>query len=285
MPPIQKILFGSPGTGKSYKVREIAQQELDITYDEASGILENTVKTVFHPEYTHADFMGKLMPLTQGEKVTYKFYAGHFLQVLGEAYKSIINGETASYLLVIDELNRGNASAIFGSIFQLLDREDDGWSSYDIQLSDMELYALLEITLSSELFIESNGLEVRNEKGNRVTINNFWDEKIYQYRKAPPENELDSQVIKDAGRLITLLRRHKISLPPNLSILCTINTSDESIYYLDSAFKRRWDWEYIDIPTDGYLSDLPSELFGTMLVINGHEKGLWINILQALMNS
>ena len=71
--PLQKILFGSSGTGKSYKIREIAKQELQIKFDDNSKILKNTVKTVFHPEYTYADFMGKLLPLTQGNNVIYKY--------------------------------------------------------------------------------------------------------------------------------------------------------------------------------------------------------------------
>ena len=123
--PIQKILFGSPGTGKSYKVREIAKNELGIPFDEDTKILANTIKTVFHPEYTYADFMGKLLPLTQGGSVIYKFYPGHFLRILGMAYKALIDGSQENFLLVIDELNRGNAAAIFGTVFQLLDRPSD----------------------------------------------------------------------------------------------------------------------------------------------------------------
>ena len=88
--PIQKILFGSPGTGKSYQVGEIAQRSLGIKWNQRSKSLENTIKTVFHPEYTYSDFMGKLLPLTDEKgNVIYKFYPGHFLQALGMAYKEI----------------------------------------------------------------------------------------------------------------------------------------------------------------------------------------------------
>ena len=128
--PIQKILFGCPGTGKSYKIREIAEEQLNITFDSDTKILKNTVKTVFHPEYTYGDFMGKLLPLTQGTNVMYKFYPGHFLKVLGMAYRGLIEGNNEHYLLVIDELNRGNAAAIFGTVFQLLDRESDHWLNW-----------------------------------------------------------------------------------------------------------------------------------------------------------
>ncbi|MCX5933863.1 MAG: AAA family ATPase, partial [Pseudanabaena sp. LacPavin_0818_WC45_MAG_42_6] len=142
--PIQKILFGSPGTGKSYQVREIAKNELHIPFDEDTKTLRNTIKTVFHPEYTYADFMGKLLLLTQNGSIIYKFYPGHFLRILGMAYKALIDGSNENFLLVIDELNRGNAAAIFGTVFQLLDRESVGWSSYEVDISDMELFGLLK---------------------------------------------------------------------------------------------------------------------------------------------
>jgi 5-methylcytosine-specific restriction endonuclease McrBC GTP-binding regulatory subunit McrB len=125
--PIQKIIFGSPGTGKSYEIQKIAINQLKIPFDEATKMLSNTVKTVFHPEYTYADFMGKLLPLTQGNSIIYKFYPGHFIRILGMAYQGLIEGKKDHYLLVIDELNRGNAAAIFGTVFQLLDRESEGW--------------------------------------------------------------------------------------------------------------------------------------------------------------
>jgi len=143
--PLQKVLFGSPGTGKSYQIREIATEDLGIELDETTQILANTVKTVFHPEYTYADFMGKLLPQSQGGNIIYKFYPGHFLQALGSSYKGLIAGNEEHYLLVIDELNRGNAAAIFGAVFQLLDRESNYWSSYEVDLSDLELMQLFKL--------------------------------------------------------------------------------------------------------------------------------------------
>ncbi|NEP41335.1 MAG: AAA domain-containing protein, partial [Okeania sp. SIO2H7] len=142
--PIQKILFGSPGTGKSYQVQKIAQKDLGIEWDEESRSLKNTIKTVFHPEYTYSDFMGKLLPLTEGNNVIYKFYPGHFLQALGMAYREIIEGSDRNVLLVIDELNRGNAAAIFGPVFQLLDRDENWWSTYDVNISELEMVELLK---------------------------------------------------------------------------------------------------------------------------------------------
>ncbi|MEQ9358195.1 AAA family ATPase [Coleofasciculus chthonoplastes] len=242
--PIQKILFGSPGTGKSYQVREIAKEKLGIEFDEDTKILKNTVKTVFHPEYTYSDFVGKLLPYTYGNSVVYKYYPGHFLQALGKAYRGLIENSEEKYLLVIDELNRGNAAAIFGSIFQLLDREDDGWSTYEVDISELELVGLLNamdykanITVDREIQVKGSTLE------------KFL---FYELQNKLGSNSED----RDRVRMLKNLKDYKISLPPNLSILATINTSDESIYYLDSAFKRRWDWKYVDAPSK---ADIRSE--------------------------
>ncbi|MEY2913118.1 MAG: hypothetical protein RLZZ184_2427, partial [Cyanobacteriota bacterium] len=241
MPPIQKILFGSPGTGKSYKVREIAQQELDIEWNEQSKSLKNTIKTVFHPEYTYSDFVGKLLPQTDGSGVTYKFYEGHFLRALGLAYKKIIEGTNENVLLVIDELNRGNAAAIFGSIFQLLDREDDYWSTYEVNLSELEIVGLLR-TMGSVIINE----HIKLDSSSFTSVTNLAEKYLR-------DNNKDY-----ALRVLENLKNGSITIPSNLSIIATINTSDESIYYLDSAFKRRWDWEYVDVPNN--KSKVPEEI-------------------------
>jgi len=235
--PIQKILFGCPGTGKSYKIREIAEKQLNISFDSDTKILKNTVKTVFHPEYTYGDFMGKLLPLTQGTNVIYKFYPGHFLKVLGMAYRGLIEGNNEHYLLVIDELNRGNAAAIFGTVFQLLDRGSDDWSSYEVDISEMELVELLN-SMGYKSNIHTDG-SILIEKDGYYT----------QYDKIcePAGKILENDNNPELAKVLGLLSQKKIRIPRNLSIIATINTSDESIYYLDSAFKRRWDWEYISI--------------------------------------
>ncbi|MDM3863008.1 MAG: AAA family ATPase [Aphanizomenon gracile PMC644.10] len=261
MPPIQKILFGSPGTGKSYKVREIAQQELGIEWNEQTQSLKNTIKTVFHPEYTYSDFVGKLLPQTDGSGVTYKFYEGHFLRALGLAYKKIIDGSDENVLLVIDELNRGNAAAIFGSIFQLLDREDDHWSSYEVNLSELEIVGLLRIM----------GAVITTKKIN-VDYNNFsiYYETTQEYLIATHNN--------DGLRVLENLKNGTIAIPSNLSIISTINTSDESIYYLDSAFKRRWDWEYVDVPNNKYSEKIPEQV-KEILVVIGEKQYYWYDLV------
>lgn len=234
--PIQKILFGSPGTGKSYKVREIATNSLEIKWNEQTKSLENTIKTVFHPEYTYSDFVGKLLPQTVGSSVIYKFYQGHFLRSLGLAYKHLINSSKENVLLVIDELNRGNAAAIFGPIFQLLDRETDHWSTYDVNLSELEIVGLLR----------AMGYDAQTtDKNIQVDGSNF--DVFCNITKMNLEMSNNHHGL----RVLANLKSQRISIPNNLSIIATINTSDESIYYLDSAFKRRWDWEYVDVPGYG----------------------------------
>jgi len=252
--PIQKILFGSPGTGKSYQIREIARDKLGIPLDDTT----HTVKTVFHPEYTYADFMGKLLPLTQGNSVIYKFYPGHFIRILGMAYQGLIDGKKDHYLLVIDELNRGNAAAIFGTVFQLLDRENDGWSSYEVDISEMELVGLLE-AMRLKPIIQDGTIEIKEGKA-KIPCEDFC-----QRRK----DELASEK-PDGSRVFSLLQQRRINIPHNLSILATINTSDESIYYLDSAFKRRWDWEYVNAPLENLY--IPESLQNVKLVIYYQEE-------------
>lgn len=280
----QKIIFGSPGTGKSHAI-----DGADNSYLSRLGIINKSldcIKTVFHPEYTYGDFMGKLMPYTNDDgQVEYKFYAGHFLKSLGKAYKNIvlakIEHEKArdevekSYkreinknnkkefseaesselqarkdavpapkpqnvALIIDEINRGNSAAIFGTTFQLLDRDENGWSSYHVRISDLENNELLkEITLEFKEYKKGGRVEEKSYKFNNEKCSETDYEKYIEYIfQDLPENER-----------INLIDRN-IKIPANLSIIATMNTSDNSIYFMDSAFKRRWDWEFIDITSD-----------------------------------
>lgn len=258
--PIQKILFGSPGTGKSYRVREMAENSLGIQWDESSKSLTNTIKTVFHPEYTYSDFVGKLLPQTAGSgSVIYKFYEGHFLRALGLAYRQLLEGTNENVLLVIDELNRGNAAAIFGPVFQLLDREEDNWSTYEVHLSELEIVGLLK-SMKYKASTSHDSIQVDGS--------NF--EKFCEIT----EKELHGNNNAGGLRALKNVREHKIAIPSNLSILATINTSDESIYYLDSAFKRRWDWEYVDVPGSEYSGDVPDK-FQTAKVVVGDTEVDW----------
>ena len=233
IPPIQKILFGSPGTGKSHRIdKEIipSQLKIDVTVNP-----ENVIKTVFHPEYTYGDFMGKLMPLTNKDgKVEYKFYEGHFLKALAQAYKNILSQnkdeDIRNVALVIDEINRGNSSGIFGTVFQLLDRNTDGWSDYGISISDLEFKKVVELI----------GFE-RDEKS----------DDYFKYDKKAKSGKFLEEYQEILSKINIKVERSNVvgsslRIPPNLSILATMNTSDNSIYLMDSAFKRRWDWEFVN---------------------------------------
>ncbi|WP_290724042.1 AAA family ATPase [Fibrobacter sp. UBA2449] len=199
--PSQIIYYGVPGCGKSNKIRE---QLKDVPE-------KNKVRVVFHPEYTNAEFIGQILPKVNGH-VTYEFTPGPFTQIIKRAY---LNPKEHFYL-VIEEINRGNAAAIFGDTFQLLDRlkagETDslgndpanaavntfteGWSQYFVQNDDVNAYI--------------RGTE------NSIQIGNI---------------RFDSNTA--------------IRLPPNLSILATMNTSDQNVFTLDNAFQRRFDMELV----------------------------------------
>lgn len=246
MNPLQKIIFGPPGTGKSYSV--------DLLAEEHRIKDENKIKIVFHPEYAYSDFIGKLMPLSdENGKPSYKYYPGHFLQALGKAYENILkNPEDPEHVfLVIDEINRGNAAAIFGSVFQLLDRGESGWSEYHIMMSDIEIENLIKLS----------GYEFReNKKSTNIYFDAYHsnDPKEPFESKIEPDKNSKNQVIQNHIKKISeknqnysplskLIVSKNIKLPPNLSIIATMNTSDESIYYMDSAFKRRWEWEPLTV--------------------------------------
>ena len=233
---IQKIIFGSPGTGKSHMITsEIIPNELNIDSE------ENVIKAVFHPEYTYGDFMGKLLPMTKAGNVEYNFYEGHFLRALAQSYRNLFKAydkekkEITNYenvILVIDEINRGNSSAIFGSVFQLLDRETNGWSSYETTINGVVFFKLFEL-IGFEVASTTNHGEMATIKHPILTAN--------RPRTVDDLNEVMKDIFK-----FDLVNK-TIKIPPNLSIVATMNTSDSSIYHMDTAFKRRWEWEFIDV--------------------------------------
>ncbi|BAQ61664.1 restriction enzyme LlaI protein [Geminocystis sp. NIES-3708] len=293
--PIQKILFGNPGTGKSFKiVNQILPNDLKIN-EKLNP--ENVVKTVFHPEYTYGDFMGKLVPITKGKNVQYKFHEGHFLRALAQAYKNILDHyddptknkdykfldeekkikaiqearqkackKANNVALIIDEINRGNSSAIFGTVFQLLDRDDheldNGWSSYSINITEIELLTILRLIGVEEKELAGDGFEYK------FPHEDHWVQNLSTF-----QNRVECLYIN--------LDSRSIKIPPNLSILGTMNTSDNSIYFMDSAFKRRWEWEFIDWEEN---NDIPEPKYG-----NGHpeywgylEKDEWRELVRGV---
>lgn len=167
----QIIYFGAPGTGKSHYVKE---KELD-------GVSSDKIfRVTIHPEYTYSDFIGQLLPETSGTSVDFKFNPGPFTRALIEAY----NDTSKNVYLILEEISRGNVAAIFGDIFQLLDRDNLFRSKYPI----------------------------RN---------------------------------KSISDLIVGQVRDEVKLPENFNIIGTVNVNDQNVFPMDTAFKRRFEWEYI----------------------------------------
>ena len=229
------IFFGPPGTGKSYKFKDL----------ENEGYI---YRITFHPEYTYSDFVGQYKPVignhieshinldrevyeVNGQRiekkkpiVLYDFVPGVFTKAI---LKSFQEPETDVYL-IIEEINRGNCAAIFGDIFQLLDRDNDSNSSeFPINIPEELLQYIKNISIDSEL------------------------------------GEQEVQKIIDEG---------KIFFPPNFHIYATMNTSDQSLFPMDSAFKRRWQMEYIPIDYN------EKRLQGSYFIL-GNQKYDWLKFL------
>lgn len=174
---INKIYFGAPGTGKSH-------------YVDSQYALKNYKRVIFHPEYTYSDFVGYLKPRAKSEDtLTYEFAPGPFTSILLEA----LQNPSEPYTLIIEELNRANTASVFGDLFQLLDRDDNGKSIYPIYNNEVFGYINPKLDVAFKL-----------------------------------EDEL-------------------IHIPSNLSIIATMNTADQNVFIMDTAFKRRWEFEYIPI--------------------------------------
>lgn len=248
---IQEIIFGNPGTGKSHSIDADLLPELGID-DEA-----DVIKTVFHPEYTYGDFMGKLLPTTENQQVRYDFYPGHLLIAMGRAIKHLIEADATGVepqhvALVIDEINRGNSAAIFGTAFQLLDRRDDGFSAYQINLSKLEFDALVAMLepIKKDYFNDSGELAESGRDWIAFDESNPLHRGKKQQKLTLPHDELPQEHILVREKHLKVsgidLKNRKVRLPRNLSIIGTMNTSDNSIYLMDSAFKRRWGWRFVD---------------------------------------
>ena len=176
------LLYGVPGSGKSWTI--------DHEYCKKNT---NVERLVFHPDYTYSDFIGQILPnVSDDGQVSYKFTAGPFTNILSDAYAH----PQEEYILIIEEINRGNAPAIFGEVFQLLDRKaeirdinDDG---YPIGTSE---YGITNANIAAIVYGDA---------------------------------------------------KHKVRIPSNLSIVGTMNTSDQNVFTLDTAFQRRWEMRLIE---------------------------------------
>lgn len=233
---LQQIFYGAPGTGKSHSIKD------DAAVKEAEK--KNLVfRTTFHPDSDYSTFVGAYKPTISKKAVrnvagdivkdtnkkdvyedciTYSFVPQAFLQ----AYVAAWNNPDDKVFLVIEEINRGNCAQIFGDLFQLLDRDENGWSEYPI-MADKDLTKFL------------NG---NDEEGQPVLTNK-------------------------GG-----IKEGKLCLPKNLYIWATMNTSDQSLFPIDSAFKRRWDWVYMPIDDAGK---------NWKIEVNGHEYD-WYRFLTAI---
>lgn len=226
---LQQIFFGAPGTGKSYEINELTN----------GG---SVIRTTFHPDSDYSTFVGAYKPVmeetpvygAQGvevakeKRITYSYVKQAFLKAyLGAWQKYAKGGETVEpQFLVIEEINRGNCAQIFGDLFQLLDRSDNGFSTYPIEAdSDLQNEIKKAFAEGGEYAIE-NGLDV--------------DDSMDGYTSNYGETLSDD--IKN-GRVLLL--------PNNFYIWATMNTSDQSLFPIDSAFKRRWDWRYVKITDAG----------------------------------
>lgn len=210
------IYFGAPGTGKSYQLSNIAKKSFPT---------ENICRVTFHPDYTHAQFVGTFKPCaitrdlmnsnsTDGseETISYRFVPGPFLETYVKAYQ---NPEQC-FLLVIEEINRANPAAVFGDIFQLLDRREDGFSEYAVSTAT-EMREWLRVFLS-----EYSSKRIDFESGQAIS---------------------DWTKLRDSS--------DRLILPSNMYIWATMNSSDQGVFPMDTAFKRRWDFRYIGI-NDGH---------------------------------
>ena len=175
-----ELYYGVPGSGKSWKIKD--------KYGDNSPYLE---RVLFHPDYTYSDFVGQILPKTSGNQVDYPFIPGPFTLILKKAYE---NPEQHFYL-IIEEINRGNAPAIFGDIFQLLDRKK----------------------------------EIKDENDDGFPI-------------GTSEYEITNS---DIAKIVYNDENHKVRIPSNLSIIASMNTSDQNVFTLDTAFQRRWDMKLI----------------------------------------
>ena len=229
--PLQQIIYGAPGTGKSFSVEESIKK-----------YCMKEIRTTFHPDSDYSTFVGTYKPQmelvdvygAQGvatgrkeKKIVYKYSRQAFLQAYISAWK---NMETP-YVLVIEEINRGNCAQIFGDLFQLLDRNDKGFSSY---------YITPDIDITQELNDEFSNLSIPNANA----INDLYMEDVVSG-------------VKNGTKMI---------LPNNLYIWATMNTSDQSLFPIDSAFKRRWDWKYVPIS---------NAKLGWVVCVNGIRYDWW----------
>lgn len=236
-----RIIFGAPGTGKSYELKHEAEftkkdgslypdttkreDRIDLAFPE-----NNVERVTFHPDYSYGQFVGNYKPVSDDEgRIRYEYVPGPFMRTLVKALESGKNEESAEkFLLIVEEINRAKVAAVFGDMFQLLDRTDAGDSVYEIQASeDVRRYLARELG---------------GTKDNYASI----------------------------------------KLPNNMYIWATMNSADQGVFPMDTAFKRRWEFTYLGINEN---EDEVKKTIKTLPVLHNGNEGIEWNILRRSINT
>lgn len=209
--PRNRIVFGAPGTGKSFMVNDDRKKLLGESNE------NDYERVTFHPDYSYANFVGTYKPVPSedadgNDTITYEYVPGPFMRVYVNALKNGRTADVKPYLLIIEEINRANVAAVFGDVFQLLDRDENNISEYPIQASeDIRKY------LAKELGGDPDDYS-------------------------------------------------KIRIPDNMFIWATMNSADQGVFPMDTAFKRRWDFTYLGI------DDSDEDIRGKYVVVGSKEQ-------------
>jgi len=200
--PYNWIVYGAPGTGKSYDLNK------NVRHNFNDGFFE---RVTFYNRYSYSNFVGAYKPFMYRDEITYGFIPGPFIRILLNAYTNIIKDIDKPVCLLIEEINRADPASVFGDVFQLLDRRG-GISEYPIETS-IELRDLLC----------------------RELVEGYSDLK-------------DISIVNQCRDVF-----NKIKIPPNMYIWSTMNSADQGVFPIDTAFKRRWDFKYLDINMNEHL--------------------------------
>lgn len=249
--PRNLLIYGAPGTGKSHYIddkfekdfycvpeetekleqyRKELSEKLGIDIPEDADIKatiknEFFTRVTFYEDYSYENFVGCYKPIEDDEtgKITYKFEPGPFIDIYIKAKKDSKKDSKHNYLLAIEEINRANAAAVFGDLFQVLDRDNDGSSEYSVKPE--------------------------------AALNKYLEEHLPNYDGT-------------------------ISLPSNLYIWATMNSADQGVHVLDSAFKRRWQFLYMDIDNSESAAKIDDDIY--LPVKDGIRKCKWNQFRKAI---
>lgn len=215
---VNKIYYGAPGTGKSYGIAQFIKNNGIPNYSDKIDN-PNVFRTTLHPEYTYSDFVGQVMPIVKDESITYEFVPKIFTNAIKRAFVNEVYNQQPVFL-VLEEMSRANVAAVFGDLFQLLDRDGAGESEYRIN----------NTLIANEVFDDAN--------------------------------------------------RH-IYIPKNLYILGTVNTSDQNVFVMDTAFKRRFEFDYIPTKITTEMVDKNNCNF-IVKEADGDLRFTWVELINTL---